>query len=539
MRTIVEAAGVDYPQWLALTRALLKSDLRMRSFGHNRMGRQSQGVRALAGQAVIYGLYGLVLSFFVWASRDLFLVGVVLTTLVMFVVGTAILLDHAGTLAATGDYAILGFRPVTSRTYLAVRLTNILIYTTVMTTLLAWVPLTALVMRHGVAVGLAGIAAVYGSSTTAALGLLLAYTALLRVVRADALKQALGYTQFVMGFAVYGGYLLMSRALRSAAATLVLPKTVWVLLLPPAWFASYLELARGARTLAEWVPAGASAILIGGIVWAFSGKVSTEFGGRIADLSAAAAPASRRAGRHTRAGWWFRSGEQRAMALLVRSQFRNDQRFRLGVLAILPMTLLYLFLGLRHGHLNDPFDATGSGADTMFIAFAVMIFPTMLKMHLTRSDKFRASWIFFVSPTSRARLIRASMAVVVVFFLLPYLVFVTGVLLWTIPHVWHILGYVLVLGLLSHLVLQGTVLLEPDLPFAKPPVTGRNSKAMFGLIIVLFVINGLMQAFGPRLFRSPLAFAALLAGLVLVGVFVGLLARTRIDDQARRLEFEG
>ena len=163
----------------------------------------------------------------------------------------------------------------------------------------------------------------------------------------------------------------------------------------------------------------------------------------------------------------------------------------------------------------------------------------MLKMHLTRSDQFRASWIFFVSPTSRARLIRASRPWWSWFFLLPYLVFVTGVLLWTIPHVWHILGYVLVLGLLSHLVLQGTVLLEPDLPFAKPPVTGRNSKAMFGLIIVLFVINGLMQAFGPRLFRSPLAFAALLAGLVLVGVFVGLLARTRIDDQARRLEFEG
>ena len=58
--------------------------------------------------------------FFVGASRDLFLVGVVLSTLVMFVVGTAVLLDHAGADGAPATTPILGFRPVTSRTYLAV-----------------------------------------------------------------------------------------------------------------------------------------------------------------------------------------------------------------------------------------------------------------------------------------------------------------------------------------------------------------------------------------------------------------------------------
>jgi hypothetical protein len=47
------------------------------------------------------------------------------------------------------------------------------------------------------------------------------------------------------------------------------------------------------------------------------------------------------------------------------------------------------------------------------------MFPSMLKLSLTRSDAFRASWIYFACPADRARVIRATRDVLLLYFLLP------------------------------------------------------------------------------------------------------------------------
>src|SRR5215510_431527 len=122
MRALFAKAGVDYDQWKALTKTALKLDFRMASFGQSRMNAQVKGASVLIAQGVLYFLFGVFLSIFVWASRDLFLIGIALTTYTLFMVGTAVLLDHSSALTSAADYSILGFRPVSSRTYFAARL---------------------------------------------------------------------------------------------------------------------------------------------------------------------------------------------------------------------------------------------------------------------------------------------------------------------------------------------------------------------------------------------------------------------------------
>ena len=48
------------------------------------------------------------------------------------------------------------------------------------------------------------------------------------------------------------------------------------------------------------------------------------------------------------------------------------------------------------------------------VTLAMLMFPTMLKMNLSRSDAFRASWIFFSCPIDRTRMVRAAKNVLVV-----------------------------------------------------------------------------------------------------------------------------
>lgn len=76
--------------------------------------------------------------------------------------------------------------------------------------------------------------------------------------------------------------------------------------------------------------------------------------------------------------------------------------FRLGVLSILPVTILYVLKSARDGTIGDPFlPYAGSQREGFsLVVMAVMMFPSILKMHLTHSDAYRASWILAIGVSS-------------------------------------------------------------------------------------------------------------------------------------------
>ena len=256
MRRLATAIGIDFDQWKALTLVALKLDFRQGRFGKSG-NVETRQVVLIVLQVAFYSVYGLFMAFVIWATRDLFLAGTVLMTYVMFMVGTVVLLEHNSVLTSPLDYPILGFRPITSRTYFAARLANALVYTTAITTVATYLPAVSLFLRYGARVGFAGLAAFYGCSFFTALAILFGYGWFMHAVGADTLKRALSHVQLVMSFIVYGGYMLMSRAVSARALLSVsLPKSVWMVLVPPMWFAAYLDVAAGTATLLEFVVAG-------------------------------------------------------------------------------------------------------------------------------------------------------------------------------------------------------------------------------------------------------------------------------------------
>src|SRR5690606_18166751 len=130
---------------------------------------------------------------------------------------------------------------------------------------------------------------------------------------------------------------------------------------------------------------------------AMRGRLSLEYAEQLGTLMTGGGDARAPRSASSRPRLWFRAGEARAVAILVRSQFRNDLRFRMGVFAILPMTLIYLLMGLSNAR-----DAAGAGAPNLtLVTMAALLFPSMLKTNISRSEAFRAAWIFFVTPADR------------------------------------------------------------------------------------------------------------------------------------------
>jgi hypothetical protein len=229
------------------------------------------------------------------------------------------------------------------------------------------------------------------------------------------------------------------------------------------------------------------------------------------------------------------------VALLVWSQFRYDQKFRLSVLGILPLTLFYLVIGLSEGPLSDPFTGgTETLGQSFLVYLAVLIFPVILKGNLGNSDYFQASWVFFAAPARLDRLVLAAKNFVAVYFLLPYLGVLTVLFAYFYTAIWHALVQAVVLGVLAHLVLQLSVLISPDIPFSKPIKKGQRS---FRVILVAMVLPGLVMGVLVVIFTwvypSGALTAAVVATLITATFLLEKLLGTAIHRRLHRLSYRG
>jgi hypothetical protein len=516
LRALLELMGVDYLQWRALSRTALKLDLRLAGMGvAGTSSERSSSLRIWFARLWVYVFMGGMLGILVWINKDVFFTGTLVLAYSMVMTAMLVLVDFGAVVISPDDFALLGYQPITSRTYFVARLTNVLVYTTLLALALGLIPDAVYFFTLGFRpiLGLAALLATVLSATAVALALVFIYAGILRVLHPRKLRRWVGYIQLILSFFIYGGYMFVPRFVETGAVTsFVLKKSAWIFALPPAWFASYLDLAAGKAGLTEFVPALFSVAVLVWLVSKARGKLALEYSDHLSSAMAAGGGVGKATTPGRGSSWIFRGREARAVALLVRNQFKYDQKFRLAVLSILPMTVLYLFIGLRGGKLQDPFVAGSSGIENAWLLyFAALMFPIMLKSTLTYSDTYRASWIYWATPADRAQLVLWSKNCVLFYFQLPYLAGIAAVCLYFFRNLGHVLVHVAVLALLSHFLLQVSVLLQPSLPFSQPPRKGQRSGGilvilLFGPMLAMLLIFVISRMIYPR---PPLVLAAL------------------------------
>jgi hypothetical protein len=517
LRALLELMGVDYPQWLALSRTALKLDLRLAAMGVAASSSEHpSSLRIWFARLWVYVFIGGMLGGLVWVNKDVFFTGTLVLAYSMVMTAMLVLVDFGAVVISPDDFALLGYQPITSRTYFVARLTNVLAYTTLLALALGLIPDAVYFFTLGFrpVLGLAAFLASVLSAAAVAFSLVFIYAGILRVIHPRKLRRWVGYIQLILSFFIYGGYMFVPRFVETGAiTTFVLKKTAWLFLLPPAWFASYLDLAAGKTGLSEIVPALFSVAVLLCLLSGARGKLALEYSDHLSSAMSAGEGVGKEIAPSRGSSRIFRGREARAVALLVRNQFKYDQKFRLAVLSILPMTVLYLFIGLHGGQLQDPFVAGSSGVgDAWLLYFAALMFPIMLKSTLTYSDTYQASWIYWATPADRAQLVLWSKNCVLFYFQLPYLAGIAAVCLYFFRNLGHVLVHVAVLALLSHLLLQVSVLLQPSLPFSQPPRKGQRTGGilvilMFGPMLAMLLIFVISRLVYPR---PPLVLAALI-----------------------------
>jgi hypothetical protein len=232
--------------------------------------------------------------------------------------------------------------------------------------------------------------------------------------------------------------------------------------------------------------------IIGALLVALGGRLGMDYASRLSEIPAVAQQVPSRSSSTP----FFTAGEPRAVALLVLAHFRHDLRVRMGVLGILPLPALYMVLGgVSPG--SDPFVAAPLGSPD-FIALAVLLFPAVLTQQFSSSESYKASWIYTVTHADRGKLVIALKNLAVVYFLVPFLLLVAGLYVWRSEHISHALAHMAMLGLISHLALQGAVWLNPRLPFARPIEKTSGSAVLLAWMMFVIIGGQVLIAFLPR-----------------------------------------
>jgi hypothetical protein len=509
---------VDYVQWKAVTRTLLRTDFRLPlTEGASGFGQ----ARSLALMFFIFSLFGLGASVVVFVNPNVLLTGTITLAYLSAMLMTTLLTQHGLTLLSTADYVILGSRPVSSRTFLAIRLTNVLFHALVVTSLTAYPVVFAYAVAHGVSVarGIAALFAIYAWSLMLTLALVAAYGTLVRTLGAARLQSTIGYLQLAAGFMVYGGLFLASRVVHeSALHSATLPDAWWIALIPPAWFASYLEAAGGAMNSTTLLRGVLSVVSLVGLSAILRGRLSLDYARHLSEVlvnTDSLGTASMRPP-------FFTRDERRAAAILVLAHFRHDLRVRLGILAIVPLIVFYLVLG-----------ASDEAPD--LVAWAVLLFPALLTRQFASSEAYRASWLYHVTPASHAHLIIAAKNIAVIYFLLPFLLLVALVFSWRSNDVAHGFLQAIMLGIISHLALQGAIILAPRLPFSQPPDKTTGSSALMAwMLLVILGGQGAMAVLERWVYPSTARTAAALLALVAASWLLNHAIAWRVGGMQRR-----
>ena len=247
--------GIDARQWRALVRLSLLLDLRRTrgfSFGvHERRGARGTLIGLFLFQAALGGL----LAYLIATLPDPFASATLYFLLLIASLAALLLTDFDTVVLAPDDFAILGYRPVASRTFFAARLASLLLFVSVLALATSIAPLFVwMAWAGGPVVGLTALAATLAASALTAVTVATIYGLLLKVLPANRLHRWLGYAQLLFTFVVYGGLLMLSR-FQSALLNVRVEKAWYLYLDPAAWFAAWLEIAAGRGGLFDFTAA--------------------------------------------------------------------------------------------------------------------------------------------------------------------------------------------------------------------------------------------------------------------------------------------
>jgi hypothetical protein len=514
---ILQAIGIDAYQFRALLRISLWIDFRGSA---QAMATGPTTDNPLKNSLILYGVFSAIPAILVFvAPVEAFTRGVM--TFGMLFLLMIMLVDFGVTLVVADDMRTVGWRPISSRTYLAARLANMIILISMFDVALFLVPaiVGAFARKSSywfplVFLPSALLAGIFVPGVVAA-----CYTTLLRLFRPERFRGMLNAFQVAfMTFIVLAGQIVphvhRHGPRRPALAPVNSSLWTWADLSPANWFSAPAELLVSGPSQRTIALSAVAIIATFGLFAVLLSTLSLDYLQKIA-AAGEASPGSGSTNRgvalwRRAVGIALRSPEERMMFDYIREIFLRDRKIRLRAhpnlaYAFVP-GLLVFFQSTRNEHL-------------MLLAPAAIagLLPIPLLTQFPYWGESHGQWIFSITGfESLAGLAIGVKKAIFFTFQLPALILFSIPLIFLAGPVHAGAAILLATGVAFFILELSFLLIAPGLPFTRELQASGAAGAMgvaFAAMLALGVVGAIVYFFA----NTPLRIAVVGLTLLLAG----------------------
>jgi hypothetical protein len=338
----------------------------------------------------------------------------------------------------------------------------------------------------------------------------LAYQLCLRFFGRERLEGLMTTAQVLIAIAaVIGGQILPRVMFQMNGLIKPGPRSWWVWVLPPAWFAGLDDAIAGTRGANSWGLAALGLAATAAVLWFAFGKLAASYERGLQTLRQAAPPKPSKEPSEGKTGrgwlhalldapplsWWMRDPVERAAFVLSASYLLRDRDVKLriypGIAPMLVMPVIFLFQ--EFGKAQQPHEST-SGFGLAFAGVFVGVVP-LLAMDLMRySQQWRAADLFRAAPMNGpGALCQGARRAVLLILTLPLLV-ALGIFAWFMSRHDSVRLLLLVPGVLLIPIYSLIPCLgaNPAVPLSHP--TEEAKSASRGVVMILAMMASALMS---------------------------------------------
>lgn len=535
---------IDKHQVKALLRAALKTDLRGSSNPMNAAGNQSMKFPPILGVIIFKGFIGLGLAIFTFAVKDPFMASLIVYSAMAIFLSITILLEFSNLILNPDEYQIVAPLPIGSKTFFVTKLIHLLAYVNIIGSVI-YLPsaVTVSIANQNLLLFFSFFLAGLLAATTIGMVFVVLYTLILKIVNRETMQRVSSYVQLGLISLFYFGFFVGPRLIPRESLG-ILADSIWLYLAPPAWFSAIAKMPAGGIRAIDLCACFLGIIVLFMFFRAGVSRLSLSYAQTLSMTVTQQGQLKKkqRRGLIARLTLAVSNHEDRAVWKLIRKQFKYDNRFKMSILVIVPLTALYVYMGIADGKTTvDPFTISfgmKSGNTNFMLYMAVIMLPFLVTINTSFSESYRSAWVFYASPADRTRIVLSSARFALTYFCFPFTILLAGLFTWFFGDYIHALLHSLFLFVLLMILTKFMVIIYPRIPFSQTHKAGQSTATFFFMMLV-----GLPIAMVPMIIVSTIGYGGyrgykfyLVTALILNFALHWILKKT-IPKRISELEF--
>jgi hypothetical protein len=517
--------GIDYEVMRRILQVKLTMDARRPTTIINNNAKEKKDKNNFNMGLLMYAFYGLLFGMMAIAPMPIFYTMTTIFTVILLFVTLAMISDFSAVLLDIRDKSIISSRPVSNRTLNMAKTIHIAAYMLSIVFALGLVSIIITSVRFGIIFGLIFILELAYMSLFIIFFTSILYYVILSLYDGEKLKDIINYFQIAFTMLIFIAQQFSGRVFSLVGDKVVYTPKWWHYFVPSMWMASPLAMLKEGVKYNSYIYHMICLLVIPFVFFLLYVKfIAPSFEYKLQKMSSV--EGSRRKGAIK--AWWeekkvqllCRSNMEKAFFRFITNMLSSERKLKLQIYPLMMMSIIFpLIMLISTSSLRGSFNEAISnlkGSKVYFFMYFSSIFIASYVSIITRSESYKAAWIYRAAPIHKpSEIYRAGVKAVIVKFSIPVLI-LQSVLFIALCGI-RILPDILVILINTFLVTLLTLYInKKELPFSKDMLIvnkGQSGKGFLTLIIVA-VIGIIHFAI------SHFTYGTLILGILCTGILI-------------------